>query len=331
MADNPDTANDREGPSELRAWVVRAGRKGEQVAHNLQHGVASIGWDEWDAPDLSSFADRNAYGEYIERDFQHEPPSERGSSRDQVWRFYHEISVGDLVVLPLKNHGTAEDWIAIGRVTSAAAFDPSQPVGGHHHRSVRWLASSVPKSAAPEDLQNSIVYSRQTVSMPRSSEATRIIQELADEHFDAASDDTQEIEHDPGNHQFSALSGDEAGAFDEDGRFVEGATKKVPVVVYERDPEARRICVKHHGAKCRVCGIDFGEEYGDFANGFIHVHHKTPVARAAKDGEYKVDPKEDLVPVCPNCHAMLHRHEDKPCTVETLRETRHTKKQTDKG
>jgi hypothetical protein len=318
----PSSADDREESSELRAWVVRAGRKGENVTHNLEHRVATIGWDDLAAPDLSLFADRNAYGEYIERDFQHHPPGERDSSRNQVWRFYHEISVGDLVVLPLKNYGTAEDWIAIGRVTGTAACDPSQPFGAVHRRSVRWLASSVPKSAAPEDLQNSIVYARKTVSMPGASEAAQIIQDLADEYFDAPPIDAQDIEQDLGDHQHSALSGDEAGAFDEDGSFVEGATKKVSVVVYERDPEARRICVKHHGAKCQVCGIDFGEEYGGFAGGFIHVHHKTPVARAAKDGGYKVDPRKDLVPVCPNCHAMLHRHPDKPCTVETLKAIR---------
>ncbi|WP_420619070.1 HNH endonuclease [Candidatus Poriferisocius sp.] len=322
MDELPNHASDRKGSSEFRAWVVRAGREGERVAHNLDHGVVSIGWDEWAAPDLSLFADRNAYGEYIDRDFQHHSLGERRSSRNQVWRFYHDISVRDLVVLPLKNHGTAEDWVAVGRVIGTAGCDPSQPFGAIHRRAVRWLASNVPKSAAPGELQRSIGNPNMTVFMPRARQAAEMIQDLADDHFDAAPVDAHDIEHDPGNHQFSALSGDEAGAFDEDGRFIEGATKKVSVVVYERDPEARRICIKRHGAKCRVCGIDFGEEYGDFGTGFIHVHHKTPVARAAKDGEYKVDPKGDLVPVCPNCHAMLHRHPDKPCTVETLKAIR---------
>ena len=84
----PSRAADGKGSSEFRVWVVRAGRDGERVAHNLEHRVASIGWDEWSAPDLSSFADRNAYGEYIERDFQRYAASERASSRNQVWRFY---------------------------------------------------------------------------------------------------------------------------------------------------------------------------------------------------------------------------------------------------
>ena len=39
--------------------------------------------------------------------------------------------------------------------------------------------------------------------------------------------------------------------------------------------------------------------------GFIHVHHIVPIHTIGKG--YKVDPSTDLVPVCPNCHAMLHR------------------------
>ncbi len=66
--------------------------------------------------------------------------------------------------------------------------------------------------------------------------------------------------------------------------------------------------------------MDFGDVYGDFAQGFIHVHHKTPVSQAARDGQYRLNPKTDLVPVCPNCHAMLHRHPDDPCTVEKLKQ-----------
>lgn len=93
---------------------------------------------------------------------------------------------------------------------------------------------------------------------------------------------------------------------------------QVSVNKYERDGAARRKCIAAHGTDCAVCGIDLGAVYGDFASGYIHVHHKTPVAEAAKHGEYELDPVEDLVPVCPNCHAMLHLHSHKPCTVEEL-------------
>jgi 5-methylcytosine-specific restriction protein A len=35
--------------------------------------------------------------------------------------------------------------------------------------------------------------------------------------------------------------------------------------------------------------------------------------------EYVVDPIRDLTPVCPNCHAMLHR-QTPPLTIEELKQ-----------
>lgn len=35
------------------------------------------------------------------------------------------------------------------------------------------------------------------------------------------------------------------------------------------------------------------------------VHHREPLSEVRETHE--VDPIRDLVPVCPNCHAMLHR------------------------
>lgn len=60
---------------------------------------------------------------------------------------------------------------------------------------------------------------------------------------------------------------------------------------------------------------DFGETYGDVAAGFIHVHHLKPLA--AIGTEYEVDPVEDLRPVCPNCHAVVHMT-NPPRTVEEV-------------
>lgn len=87
--------------------------------------------------------------------------------------------------------------------------------------------------------------------------------------------------------------------------YFEGATRKVAVNVYERSAEARRDCIKHHGCKCVVCGFCFEQRYGDWGKDFIHVHHLKQLAEIG--AEYQIDPVKDLQPVCPNCHAMLHR------------------------
>jgi hypothetical protein len=86
---------------------------------------------------------------------------------------------------------------------------------------------------------------------------------------------------------------------------VEGATCRVIVNAYERNPEARRRCIARYGTDCYVCGINLGQAYGLVAEGFIHVHHLRPLSEIG--AEYVVDPERDLRPVCPNCHAVFHR------------------------
>lgn len=103
---------------------------------------------------------------------------------------------------------------------------------------------------------------------------------------------------------------------EDDDKLYEGALMTVKANRYERNQKARRECVDRKGYRCLVCGKDFGEDYGEIGKGFIHVHHLTPISSIGK--EYKLDVDRDLVPVCPNCHYMLHR-KDPPYTIEELR------------
>ena len=87
--------------------------------------------------------------------------------------------------------------------------------------------------------------------------------------------------------------------------FNEGATKTISVNIYERSGKARKACLEEFGYVCPVCGFDFEKNYGTIGKGFIHVHHLLDLAAIGK--AYQINPKEDLRPVCPNCHAMLHK------------------------
>ena len=97
----------------------------------------------------------------------------------------------------------------------------------------------------------------------------------------------------------------------------EGALRRVKVNRYERSRINRTICISYHGPQCKVCGLDFGKDYGKIGCGFIHVHHIVPVSKM--DSDYKIDPINELVPVCPNCHSMLHR-KDPPLLIDELRQ-----------
>ena len=100
----------------------------------------------------------------------------------------------------------------------------------------------------------------------------------------------------------------------------EGAKKTVTVNAYERNSEARAKCIDHYRkidgtVRCQACEMTFLEKYGAIGKDFIHVHHIVPLHKIGE--AYKVDPIKDLVPVCPNCHAMLHM-QDPPMKVEDL-------------
>jgi len=96
----------------------------------------------------------------------------------------------------------------------------------------------------------------------------------------------------------------------------EGALTKVLVNRYERSQYNRALCLNFHGTRCKACNFDFSEVYGGLGEGFIHVHHIKPVSEIGLD--YIINPIQDLVPVCPNCHTMLHKKAP-PYTVDELK------------
>jgi len=100
-------------------------------------------------------------------------------------------------------------------------------------------------------------------------------------------------------------------------KFSEGSVTRILVNKYERNLKARKACISHHGLDCAVCDFNFKANYGDIGASFIHVHHIKEISKIGK--EYTIDPITDLIPVCANCHAMLHKNEP-PWTIEELKQ-----------
>ena len=103
----------------------------------------------------------------------------------------------------------------------------------------------------------------------------------------------------------------------DDGRYMEGRRVAILVERIERDTKARRRCIDHFGASCQVCGFDFEDHYGLLGKGFIHVHHHRQQLASTR-GRHEIDPVKDLIPLCPNCHAMIHSQKQM-LSVEELR------------
>ena len=97
--------------------------------------------------------------------------------------------------------------------------------------------------------------------------------------------------------------------------FTEGAASYEIAKRIERSSAARKKAIALHGTSCIVCDVNFNDTYGELGENFIHIHHLKPISVA---GFGEINAVTDLVPVCPNCHAMIHR-KSPPLTIETMK------------
>lgn len=99
--------------------------------------------------------------------------------------------------------------------------------------------------------------------------------------------------------------------------FEEGKEASIIARRAERNPKARRACLEHHGYACKICGLLMSDLYGSVGKDVIEVHHINEMSLC--DGVRKVDPKEDLIPVCPNCHTILHTKRPAAYSLDDVR------------
>lgn len=95
-------------------------------------------------------------------------------------------------------------------------------------------------------------------------------------------------------------------------------TKEIEVIY--RNPALRQQCLDRYGYQCQCCGMNFAELYGEELGGnFIEVHHLRLISTFEKDGVPE-NFLENLVPLCSNCHSMIHHIKDSEHTLRDLRE-----------
>ncbi len=95
-------------------------------------------------------------------------------------------------------------------------------------------------------------------------------------------------------------------------------TKEMEVI--HRNPQLRQQCISRYGYQCQCCGMNFAEMYGEaLGTNFIEVHHLKPISTFETEGIPK-DFVENLVPLCSNCHSMIHHIEQSDHQLRDLRE-----------
>jgi 5-methylcytosine-specific restriction enzyme A len=114
--------------------------------------------------------------------------------------------------------------------------------------------------------------------------------------------------------------------FDEDESVSEGQVTEVAVQRRERSRRLRDIALEHFRAPdgrivCAACEFDFRQTYGQRGEDYIEIHHQKPIfTYEDEDIEQGIrEALQNLVPLCSNCHRMVHRRRNDVWTLQELK------------
>ena len=269
----------------MKYWIIAAGSDGFLWDEFRSEDNIRLGFDDFDAGDLSKYATKQQLVKKAKEIHR------RAKAAGMLWNFGAEMSVGDYVFV----RRAFQSLLGVGIVSSPYRHEPDRQIY-LHVRDVHWIRTEVqPKPESINFAQDAIVQLK--LDDPRFAILHNMFQ-------------LDDLEPTIGDSVFPNDVADPE-------LYPEGSLSRVSVNKYERDPMARTDCIRHHGLACSVCEFDFQKMYGKIGNGHIHVHHITPLSEVGEG--YVVNPIEDLRPVCPNCHAMLHKPSP-PYTIAELQE-----------
>lgn len=95
----------------------------------------------------------------------------------------------------------------------------------------------------------------------------------------------------------------------------EGSMKIIVSKSYVRSQKLRRVAIEHftHNGtiECDCCGFEFKSFYGEtFGKSCIEIHHLKPIFQCASMSVVQTidNALKNLLPVCPNCHRIIHKN-----------------------
>jgi hypothetical protein len=112
--------------------------------------------------------------------------------------------------------------------------------------------------------------------------------------------------------------------FDENFLIQEGVKKIIEVGIYQRSSKLRQKAIDYYSVKgcisCKACNFNFKSFYGEIGKDFIEIHHVKPVFKFREDDLNKAirDALKNVIPICSNCHRMVHRNWSKPLDISVL-------------
>lgn len=122
------------------------------------------------------------------------------------------------------------------------------------------------------------------------------------------------------------------GILEKDIAISEGKNRIVKQTAYERSAKLRELAIRFYAVdgaiQCEVCGFDFRAVYGSHGEGFIEIHHIKPIFHYADQDMEKTlaSALQNVVPLCSNCHRMIHRKRSQMLSVAELKQIIHNSK-----
>ncbi|MDR3286010.1 MAG: HNH endonuclease [Prevotellaceae bacterium] len=114
-------------------------------------------------------------------------------------------------------------------------------------------------------------------------------------------------------------------SFDENVIILEGLKRVTEIAVYERSKKLRDFAIDYFTdngkISCNCCNFNFQDFYGEqIGKGFIEIHHTKPIFKYEDDDLENTlsQAVTNLIPVCSNCHRMIHRNRNKPLEIQIL-------------
>ncbi len=125
---------------ETTVWGIHAGKTGDADTLFLKKDCVALGWSG--VGDLGALsADREAFKAKVATIYPEKKPGAVANNAGQLFRFVHELRVGDVIAYPSK----MDRRIHLGKITGPYRYDPDLEGGYPHLRPVKWV-QAVPRT-----------------------------------------------------------------------------------------------------------------------------------------------------------------------------------------
>lgn len=113
-----------------KCWLIRAGRGARLANEFRERKLVAIGWDT----DFTNLDSREKIIEQVAKDCPEQSQNQNRSVAGQIFRFLHEIQIGDVVL----TYDSARRVYMIGKIISPPIYDHTLVDGLQTYRKVEW-------------------------------------------------------------------------------------------------------------------------------------------------------------------------------------------------